>query len=85
MGEENENMTNNESEYIIEQWKKMKYSALEKKSDNELRNIVSNNAEKIMAIPLNPTTSQLSEMYQLTGENRAAGEILSKREAKSEK
>lgn len=72
------------SDYV-QVWKKMKYPELKKISDDELRNIISNNAAKVLAMPTNATASQVSEMYQLRGEQEAAAQILAERKEKRDK
>ena len=72
------------SDYV-QVWKKMKYPELKKISDDELRNIISNNAAKVLAMPKNATASQISEMYQLRGEQEAAAQILAERKEKRDK
>lgn len=70
---------------FVETWKQLRYSDLEKLSDDDLRSIVLNNARKIMAMPMNPTPAQYSESQKLLGEQNAANEILKGRKEKRDK
>ena len=70
---------------FVETWKQLRYSDLEKLSDDELRALGLNNARKIMAIPANATPSQASEGQKLLAEEQAASEILAARKEKRDK
>ena len=70
---------------FVETWKQLRYSQLEKLSDDELYSITLNNARKITAMPANLTPAQYSEATKLLGEQKAANEILAARKEKRDK